>query len=124
VFLVGLVCSTLFVIGLMTLHVQSEVFEIGYDIESKRRELRALERENDALRIDLVMMTTPSSLFPLRGRATFDANGGKMRDIAPLMSSYHVLRAEAVRDRDRSDGSNREWGEVENAVENSRARRE
>ena len=63
VFLSGLVFAALLVLGVLTVWVQSESLQLGYEIESMRDESDALRRENDALRMRLATMKTPASLL-------------------------------------------------------------
>lgn len=67
VFLAGLVFTALFVLGVLTVWVQSESLQLGYEIETMRSESEALRRENDALRMRLAGMKTPASLLDQEG---------------------------------------------------------
>lgn len=62
-FLVGLVFAALFLLGVLTVWMQSEAFDVGYRIEVLQREAESLRRENDRLRTYLAVQTTPSSLL-------------------------------------------------------------
>ncbi len=62
-FLAGLVFSALFLLGVLTVWMQSEAFDVGYRIEALQREAESLRRENDRLRTHLAVRTTPSSLL-------------------------------------------------------------
>lgn len=61
--LVGLVFAALFILGLLTVSVQTEALEHGYRIQDLREKADALERHNRRLRLELSMLQTPSSLF-------------------------------------------------------------
>lgn len=66
-FVIGSVFFVLFVLGIWTVWLQSEVLHLGYEMEGMRSAMDDLERENRSLAVDLASLKTPGSLLAREG---------------------------------------------------------
>ncbi len=86
-FLVGIVFAALFLLGVLTVWMQSEAFDVGYRIEAMQREADALRRESDRLRTYLAVRTTPSSLLEIDPTSATDTDAHEVT----LMPEWNVV---------------------------------